>query len=119
MEDGRWQMADGRWNRIIRITTQGMSRISKYWCTALALILLLPSAAWACEHCFGAAVDNATTRGIAISMAALLGFTGLVATGVLSFFRKICLRAKALEAGDLAVSEYGQLVDSSDTSDSN
>jgi uncharacterized membrane protein len=85
----------------------------------LAVILLLPNAAWACEHCFGASVDNATTRGIALAMAALLGFTGLVATGVLSFFRKVSVRAKALEAGDLAVTEYGQLVDSSDTADSN
>jgi len=96
-----------------------MSRISKYWWTVLVLVLLLPNVAWACEHCFGASVDNATTRGIAISMAALLGFTGLVATGVLSFFRKVSVRAKTLEAGDLAVTEYGQLVDSNDTADSN
>lgn len=89
--------------------------------TSLTIIGLLaaPSFAWACEHCFGAAVDTDTTRGITLAMAALLGITGLVATGVLSFFRKIAVRARALEAGDLAVSENGTLVDNSDSIESN
>jgi len=77
------------------------------------MALLAPGTAWACEHCFGANVDNETTRGIAMAMGALLGFTGLVASGVLSFFRKLNRRARALEAGDLAVSEYGELVEQS------
>lgn len=96
-----------------------MNRFSILTGTVFLMVLILPQAAWACEHCFGAAVDTATTRGITLAMAALLGFTGLVATGVLSFFRKISVRAKALEAGDLAVSEYGRLVDASGTTDSN
>jgi len=53
-----------------------------------------------------------TTRGIAISMAALLGFTGLVGTGVMNFFRNMARRARALEAGDLVVSESGELLES-------
>jgi len=44
-------------------------------------------------------------------MAALLGFTGLVGTGVVNFFRKMTVRARLLEAGDLVVSEFGELID--------
>ena len=96
-----------------------IKRFIKYSGSLLVLLLLSPQTAWACEHCFGASVDTLTTRSIAVAMAALLGFTGLVATGVLSFFRNVAVRARALEAGDLAVTEYGQLVDNSSTEDSN
>lgn len=90
-----------------------MRRTLSLFILVCLLALTVPSAAWACEHCFGANVDSQTTRGIALAMGALLGFTGLVASGVLSFFRKLNKRARALEAGDLAVSEYGELVEQS------
>lgn len=96
-----------------------MNRLLRHVGRLLLLLLLSPQTAFACEHCFGASVDTLTTRGIALAMAALLGFTGLVATGVVAFFRKISLRAKALEAGDLAVTEYGRLVDNGSATDAN
>ncbi len=88
-----------------------MNRFSTTLICLILVLVALPQTAWACEHCFGAAVDTMTTRGIAISMAALLGFTGLVGTGVVNFFRKMTVRARLLEAGDLVVSEFGELID--------
>lgn len=91
-----------------------MTRLSTTLSCLLLILLTLPQSALACEHCFGAAVDTLTTRGIAVSMAALLGFTGLVGTGVMKFFRDVARRARALEAGDLAVSEFGELLENGD-----
>lgn len=77
---------------------------------AIALALI-PDPAWACEHCYGNAGDNETTRGIAMAMGALLGMTSVVGVGVLAFFRRLAKRAKMLEAGDLVVNECGELVE--------
>jgi hypothetical protein len=88
-----------------------MNRLSTTLCLLVLLLAILPNTAWACEHCFGAAVDTMTTRGIAVSMASLLGFTGFVGTGVMKFFRGMARRARMLEAGDLVVNEMGELVE--------
>lgn len=77
-----------------------MKRISKYFfvfaALGLALLLILPQSAFACERCFGANVDTPTTQGIALSMLALLGITGGVSTGIVFFFLNIRKRSKLL-----------------------
>lgn len=62
----------------------------------LAILLILPGSAFACERCFGANVDTPTTQGIAFSMLALLGITGGVSTGIVLFFLNIRKRSKML-----------------------
>jgi hypothetical protein len=76
----------------------------------LALLAFIPEIALACEHCYGAAGDNEVTRGIGVAMGALIGATGFIGVGTFAFFRKMTVRARLLEAGDLEVTLYGELV---------
>jgi len=76
----------------------------------LAVLVLLPEAAYACEHCFGGAGDNETTRGIEMAMTVLIAITGVVFTGIVSFFRRMSRRAALLESGPFEVNASGELV---------
>jgi len=56
--------------------------------------LFVPKLALACQSCFGANVNTATTQGIAFAMLGLLGVTGVVSTGIVMFFLNIKKRAR-------------------------
>ncbi len=61
----------------------------------LTVFLLMPQLVSACQQCFGANVNTATTQGIGFAMLALLGITGFVSTGIIMFFLNMKKRSKA------------------------
>lgn len=63
----------------------------------------------ACEMCWGAAVDNPTTRGISMAMLLLIGMTGVVGGGIGAFFYNVQRRSSMLEHSDVVVTEYGDV----------
>lgn len=67
-----------------------MSKIITYF----TAFLLTPRLMWACQSCFGANVNTATTQGIEVAMLALLGITGFVSTGIVMFFLSMKKRRK-------------------------
>lgn len=71
--------------------------------------LMAPSVTLACTMCFGAGVDQPTTRAIAIAMLLLVGATGFVWSGIGAFFLHLRRRARMLEPGDLVVTEVGDI----------
>ena len=74
-----------------------MVRVVRYF----MVFLLVPQLVLACQQCFGANVNTATTRGIGVAMLALLLFTGFVSTGIIMFFVNMSKRSKILSR-DLA-----------------
>jgi hypothetical protein len=72
-----------------------MTKIVRY----LAVFVLAPQWLLACQQCFGANVNTATTRGIGFAMLALFIFTGFVSTGIVMFFLNISKRTKILSQG--------------------
>lgn len=58
------------------------------------VFLLMPQLVLACQQCFGANVNTATTRGIGFAMLGLLVFTGFVSTGIVMFFLNMNRRGK-------------------------
>ena len=79
-------------------------------CT-LFVSMLVPEIAMACEHCYGAAGDNAVTRGIGLAMGALIGVTGFIGMGTFAFFRKMTVRARLMEAGYFEIGPDGDLIE--------
>lgn len=78
---------------------------------ALALLLALPEAAYACERCFGAgAVDSPVTQGIGLAMLSLIGMTGMVMGGIMMFFVNMQKRARLLGPGAMMVTEEGDIL---------
>lgn len=75
----------------------------------LALAVLMPEVAHACESCFGSSSDSDTVRGISLAMASLLAVTGFIWGGIGMFFLNMRRRAKRLEPGHLIVNEYGEI----------
>ena len=74
------------------------------------LVAWLPEAALACSKCFGAAaVESPVTQGITVAMAALIGTTGMVGSGIVLFFVHLNRRARRHEPGSLVVHEDGSL----------
>ena len=63
--------------------------------TCLAASLLVPSAASACEACFGAA-DAAATKGMNNAIFFLLGVIGLVQVGFVKLFWDFHKRSRSL-----------------------
>lgn len=68
-----------------------------------------PTAAAACEMCWGAALDNPTTRGISMAMLLLVGMVGMVGGGIGAFFYNVRRRSHLLEHSDVVVTEYGDV----------
>lgn len=81
---------------------------------SVAVWLASPSAAAACEMCWGARLDNPTTQGIGMAMLLLIGMTGLVGGGIGAFFYNMKRRSRLLEPGDLVVNERGEIHTSQD-----
>lgn len=79
------------------------------------VFFLLPKLARACQSCFGANVNTATTQGIEIAMLALLGITGLVSTGIMLFFLNMKRRSKIhflrLDSGQSKAELVDELLD--------
>ena len=78
-------------------STKHMTQIFRY----LSVFLLAPQWVLACQQCFGANVNTATTRGIGFAMLALLVFTGFVSTGIVMFFININKRSKIVSGGKI------------------
>ena len=84
----------------------GVQRVRK---TTIALVGVLfvwasvPSVAAACEVCWGAALDNPTTRAISAAMLLLVGMTGLVVGGIGAFFLRLRRRTRLLGRGGSGV----------------
>lgn len=76
----------------------------------LVAAALLPEAAYACEMCFGAAGDNPTVQAIAIAMMVLITMTSVVWGGIMLFFNNMEKRSKRLAAGELVVTDDGEVV---------
>ena len=70
----------------------------------------VPSVAFACERCFGAAADSPIVSAIGISMLSLLVLVGFVFGGIFSFFSRSNARAREMERvtgeAERIVSEY-------------
>lgn len=78
----------------------------------MAAAALMPDAAWACDSCWGAKVDNPTTRGVSMAMMALIGMTTAVWGGIGAFFWHVRRRTRLLEPGNTVVTESGDLRES-------
>ncbi len=79
----------------------------------LCVLLLLPQAVFACEHCLGVGGANGPTiRALVFSMACLLFMIGFVGTGIGAFFLNMRHRSRMLEPGAVAVNERGDLTKS-------
>lgn len=68
---------------------------------AAVFMLVSPVDVWACESCFGAAVDSEVTRGIGLAMLLLLVVVTTVFAGIIWFFKNMMNRARKLEEGRL------------------
>ncbi len=81
-------------------------------CLVLAgvVLLALPDAAYACEHCIGIGGANETTiNALVMSMASLLAMIGFVGGGIGMFFVNMRKRARMLEPGEFVVNQHGDL----------
>lgn len=90
-------------------------------CAAAALAcaiawILSPATAAACEMCWGAALDNPTTRGISMAMLLLIGTVGMVGGGIGAFFYNAQRRSDRLGRSDVVVTEYGEVMRADDAS---
>jgi len=87
------------------------------WPHTLSVILLVfvlaailgPNDAAGCSQCFGTSVENATTAGITMSMLGLLGFLGVVWSGIGLFVWRVRRRSKMLEHENWVVTEDGDI----------
>jgi len=78
---------------------------------AFALVWMLsPATVAACEMCWGAALDNPTTRGISMAMLLLIGMIGMVGGGIGAFFYNAQRRSDRLGRSDMVVTEYGEVM---------
>ena len=75
----------------------------RVWLPLVAAVLMLasPIDVWACESCFGAAVDSEVTRGIGFAMLLLLIVVTTVFAGIVWFFRNMVNRSRKLREGRL------------------
>ncbi len=78
---------------------------------AVGVVIAPDVARAACEYCYGSAGDNEITRGIGMAMGALIGITGIIGVGTFSFFRRMAVRTRLLEAGGFEVSQNGEMID--------
>lgn len=79
------------------------------------VFMLMPQFAGACQSCFGANVNTATTQGIEVAMLALLGITGFVSAGIVMFFLNMRKRSKIhslrLDSGQSKTELVDELLD--------
>ncbi|MEE2876366.1 MAG: hypothetical protein VX822_01100 [Candidatus Neomarinimicrobiota bacterium] len=71
-----------------------MNRILTY-CGALA-VLLIPQVSKACSVCFGVPSEQSITQGLDMAIVMLIGVTGTVLGGVVSFFIYMVRRGKRI-----------------------
>lgn len=82
-----------------------------YAFTLSALVLAVcPSVAYACETCFGVAVESEVTRGIGLAMLLLLVVVTFVFAGILWFFKNTMDRSRMLRDGQLTPPRHSTLL---------
>ena len=88
-----------------------MNRVFRFKYAVISIVLLqAPQFLLACERCFGAKADTPVTQGIGWAMFALLLITIAVLGTIVAFFIYMYKRAKMFEAGEIMVTEQGNII---------